>query len=254
MVPYALAAYPMPLAVVIGAGTVFLIPFFILALHIYYTIMKENLLVIYEKLLKYFGPQHWWPAESEFEVIVGAILTQNSSWKNVEKAISNLKANGLLDPERIHSADEERLKRLIRPAGYYNSKVRKLKEFTDFIFENYDNLGEFLGLPTGQLRKQLLSVWGIGPETADSVVLYAAGKPSFVIDAYTKRIFSRLGFINEAVDYGELKVFFEKNIPKKVDIYKEFHALIVELGKNYCKTKPLCNECPLLSLCPLPGR
>lgn len=207
---------------------------------------------IYQRLLKHFGEQHWWPAETEFEVIVGAILTQNSNWKNVERAIANLRDYDLLSPERLHSVSEEKLKDLIRPAGYYNAKSRKLKEFVNFLFENYDgDLDEFFGLPAEQLRDQLLSVWGIGNETADSIVLYAADKPSFVIDAYTKRIFSRLGFVKERASYGELKEFFEENLPRSVEIYKEFHALIVELGKNYCKSKPVCDECPIREFCKL---
>jgi len=216
--------------------------------------MNKCLLDIYDLLLKHFGPQRWWPADTEFEVIVGAILTQNANWKNVERAIANLKESDLLSPEGIHRVSEERLKALIRPAGYYNSKARKLKEFTDFLFKNYNGLDDFLDLPTEQLREQLLLVWGIGPETADSIALYAAGKPSFVVDAYTRRIFSRLGFVEEKTGYDELKKFFEKNIPKDVALYQEFHALVVELAKDCCRTKPLCGECPLISLCSLPGR
>ena len=216
--------------------------------------MKKDLLDIHDRLLEHFGPQQWWPAETEFEVIVGAILTQNANWKNVEKAIANLRENDLLSLEGIHSVNEEKLKGLIRPAGYYNSKARKLREFTNFLFENYKDLDEFLALPQEELREQLLSVWGIGPETADSIVLYAAGKPSFVVDAYTKRIFSRMGLVEEGIEYDKLKYFFENNLPEDVGLYREFHALIVELGKNYCKTKPLCGECPLVSLCSLPGR
>ncbi|MBU4202181.1 MAG: endonuclease [Candidatus Altiarchaeota archaeon] len=195
--------------------------------------MKKDLLDIHDRLLKHFGRQQWWPAETEFEVIVGAILTQNANWKNVEKAIANLRENNLLEPGGIHSVNEERLKGLIRPAGYYNSKARKLREFTNFLFENYKDLDEFLALPQEELREQLLSVWGIGPETADSIVLYAAGKPSFVVDAYTKRIFSRMGLVEEGIEYDKLKYFFENNLPEDVGLYREFHALIVELGKNY---------------------
>ncbi len=213
-------------------------------------VMVVDLLSVYGLLLKHFGRQKWWPAETKFEVVVGAILTQNANWKNVERAITNLKDNDLMEPDRIHRISEERLKALIRPAGYYNSKSRKLKEFTNFLFDNYNDLNEFLALPLEQLREQLLSLWGIGPETADSVILYAAEKPSFVIDAYTKRIFSRLGLVNEEIGYDTLKNFFERSIPRDVSLYKEFHALIVELGKNYCKTKPLCGACPLGKECP----
>ena len=216
--------------------------------------MKKDLLSIHDLLLKRFGPQKWWPADTEFEVIVGAILTQNSNWKNVERAIANLRENNLLEPEGIHSVKEERLKALIRPAGYYNIKAKKLKEFINFLFDNYKNLDELLALPQDELREQLLSIWGIGPETADSIVLYAAEKPSFVVDAYTRRIFSRLGLVDDGIDYDDLKKFFENNLPEDVGLYREFHALVVELAKDCCRTKPLCGECPLISLCSLPGR
>ncbi len=214
--------------------------------------MKKDLLNIHDRLLERFGRQEWWPADTKFEVIVGAILTQNANWKNVGRAIGNLRENNLLEPVGIHRVDEERLKEPIRPAGYYNSKAKKLKEFTNFLFKNYKNLDEFLTLPKEELREHLLSIWGIGPETADSIVLYAANKPSFVVDAYTRRIFSRMGLVDEKIGYDELKKFFEDNLPEDAALYQEFHALIVELGKNYCRTKPLCDECPLVSLCPAP--
>lgn len=209
-----------------------------------------SLLEIYERLLGCFGPQGWWPAETEFEVIVGAILTQAAAWKNVESAISNLKVEGLLSPGSILEVDEGKLGEAIRPAGYFNAKARKLKAFICFLFEEYGGeLEAFLSLPRNRLRSELLSIWGIGPETADSIILYAAEKPSFVVDAYTKRIFARLGLVHEDIRYGELQDFFEKQLPEDVSLYKEFHALIVELGKNYCKTKPACEGCPLGDLC-----
>lgn len=220
--------------------------------------MKKNLLTnlldIYRVLFEKFGGQHWWPAETEFEVIVGAILTQAAAWKNVELAIKNLKAENLLMPEGIYKTSEAKLRKIIRPAGYFNAKARKLKEFVNFLFENYDgNLKLMLNQPHEKLRGELLSIWGIGPETADSIVLYAANKPSFVVDAYTKRIFSRIGLVNNNVNYENLKKFFEENLPRDVKLYNEFHALLVKLGKEYCKPKPLCDECPVRDVCEGPN-
>lgn len=207
---------------------------------------SRDLIKIYKKLLNHFGEQYWWPAETEFEVIIGAILTQAAAWKNVEIAIENLKAEKILNPAGIKNTSQNQLKKLIKSAGYYNAKSRKLKEFVNFLYKNYDgDLNLLLNQPKNKLRKDLLSIWGIGPETADSIVLYAAHKPSFVVDAYTKRIFSRLGVIDNGIDYESLKKFFENNLPENPGIYKEFHALIVELGKNYCRTKPVCRGCPL---------
>ncbi|HDH41154.1 MAG TPA: endonuclease III domain-containing protein [Candidatus Altiarchaeales archaeon] len=209
-----------------------------------------NLIDIYHKLLEHFGEQGWWPAETEFEVIVGAILTQASSWTNVEKAIENLKSEGLLSSEALLQASEEKLRRLIKPVGYYNAKTLKLKRFVEFLHENYEgDLDKLFDQDTEKLRSELLSVWGIGQETADSIILYAANKPTFVVDAYTKRIMSRLGFADENTTYYDLKKFFELRLPEDLEIYKEFHALLVELGKNYCKTKPLCGKCPIRDIC-----
>ncbi len=226
---------------------------------------SRDLIEIYERLLKHLGKQYWWPAETEFEVIIGAILTQAAAWKNVEIAIENLKAenpnepkgslgptrakgsgSGILNPAGIKNTRQNQLKKLIKSAGYYNAKSRKLKEFVNFLYKNYGgDLNLLLNQPKNKLRKDLLSIWGIGPETADSIVLYAAHKPSFVVDAYTKRIFSRLGVIDNGIDYESLKKFFENNLPENLGIYKEFHALIVELGKKNCRTKPVCGGCPL---------
>jgi len=213
--------------------------------------MKTDLLEIHGILLERFGPQHWWPGETPFEVTVGAILTQSTSWKNVEKAIANLKKEGFLNPEGLNHINPDDLSTLIRPAGYYNAKTRKLKEFIKHLYENHDgDLGKMLAADAKDLRCELLSIWGIGPETADSIILYAAGKPQFVVDAYTKRIFSRLGYVNSETGYDSLKEFSEKNLPRNVKVYNEFHALLVRLGKNHCrKTKPLCTECPLKKRC-----
>jgi len=207
------------------------------------------LLKIYQRIHESFGPQHWWPAETSFEVIIGAILTQQTSWNNVEKAISNLKKEQLLNPEKIRDAKKEKLEELIRPSGYYRQKTKKLKNFINFLWEKYDgNLEKLFNQNISELRKELLSVNGIGKETADSIILYAAEKPIFVIDAYTVRIMNRLGITSEK-DYGMLQKLFEENLPKDVQLFNEFHALIVHLGKNYCKKKPICDGCPLKIKC-----
>lgn len=208
-------------------------------------IAGKRLLKIYGLLHKHFGPRHWWPADTPFEVMVGAILTQNTSWKNVEKAVLNLKKNNLLTPKALHRLDASVLKKMIKPAGFFNVKAGRLKNFVDFIVSKYNNIQRMLSRPQAALRQELLGVNGIGPETADSILLYAAGKPVFVIDAYTKRIFSRHGLAGEDAEYGELQKFFMDNLPRKASLFNEYHALLVELGKTYCRKKPLCENCPL---------
>ncbi|MFH1825767.1 MAG: endonuclease III domain-containing protein [bacterium] len=199
---------------------------------------KNKLLKIYHKLLRHFGPQHWWPGDTPFEVMVGAILTQNTNWSNVEKAIDNLRKSKLQNPKQILTAKTSKLQTLIKPSGYFRQKAKKLKAFCKWLPPKKDW--------NKIKREDLLGVWGIGPETADSILCYALGKKSFVIDAYTVRIFNRLGRI-KSKDYHEVKDFFEKNLPKKLKLYQEFHALIVALGKNYCRPKPQCVKCPLKS-------
>ncbi len=213
--------------------------------------MKKDLLEIHDDLLARFGPQHWWPGDTPFEVVIGAILTQSTSWRNVERAIANLKKQGILNPEGLHRIDEKELALLIKSAGYYNAKARKLKEFMNHLYQNYDgDLDRMFSRPTDELRQELLSIWGIGPETADSIRLYAAGKPVFVADAYTKRIYSRLGLVDEGIDYDGLKDYSEKNLPRDAVIFNEFHALLVKLGKEHCrKTKPVCCGCQLEKRC-----
>ena len=210
----------------------------------------KTLKEIYDKLLTRFGPQHWWPGETPFEVIIGAILTQNTNWSNVEKAIHNLKDAGLLSPEGLHKCALPRLATLIKPSGYFNVKAKRLKNFIDWLFESYEgDLTRLFVLETSILRAELLTVKGIGPETADSIVLYAAGKPTFVCDAYTYRIMLRHRFIPEETGYDELKALFEDTLPRDAKLFNEYHALLVRLGKTYCKkTKPLCPECPLEDL------
>ena len=203
------------------------------------------LLEIYDRLLEYFGPRHWWPADTRFEVIVGAILTQQTTWKNVEKAIQNLKNENLLEAKKLFELPVSRLEALIKPCGFFRLKTKRLRNFLKFFIENFDaDLEKMFEKNLNELREELLSVHGIGHETCDSILLYAGEKPIFVIDAYTFRLCNRYPIINSK-DYEEVRKFFEKNLPKDVNLFKEFHALIVELGKNYCKTKPLCNKCPL---------
>jgi len=207
------------------------------------------LLKIYQRLHESFGSQHWWPAKTPFEVIIGAILTQQTSWNNVEKAINNLKKEKLLDSKKLHEIKNEKLEKLIQSSGYYRQKTKKLKNFMNLLWENYDGILEKLfEQPIPKLRENLLSVNGIGKETADSIILYAANKPVFVIDAYTVRLMNRLGITQEK-DYDKLQKLFQKNLPQDVQLFNEFHALIVKLGKDYCKKKPRCNKCPLKQNC-----
>ncbi len=210
---------------------------------------KNKLLRIYNVLLKHFGPQAWWPAETPFEVMVGAILTQNTNWLNVEKAIANLKGAGGLGAKGLEKMSLRKLEKLIKPSGYYRQKAKKLKAFVKYFLRDYDGrLGKMRDVDGYELRGELLKVHGIGPETADSILLYALDKLTFVVDAYTKRIGNRVGLF-KLNDYHEIKDYFEKNLPKDLEVYKEYHALLVELGKNYCRTKPVCEECPILKNC-----
>lgn len=211
--------------------------------------MKKGLAVIYRRLYSYFGPQHWWPAQSRFEVMVGAVLTQNTSWLNVEKAISNLKSRDLLEARILYNLPDTKLAGLIRPAGYYNIKAKRLKNFLRFFMERYQgSINKIASADTGPLRRELLNVNGIGPETADSILLYALDKPVFVVDAYTKRILLRCGLIKESADYDEIQGFFTRRLRKDVKLFNEYHALLVKLGKDFClKRKPRCSACPLKS-------
>ncbi|OAG27203.1 endonuclease III domain-containing protein [Thermodesulfatator autotrophicus] len=202
---------------------------------------------IYQKLFDRFGPQGWWPAETPFEVCVGAILTQNTNWQNVERAIANLKERDLLYPQALYKTPVEDLANLIKPAGYFRIKAKRLKNFVEFLVEEYQGKLETLfssGLK--EAREKLLSVKGIGPETADSMLLYAGNLPIFVIDAYTRRILCRHGLAHEDMSYDDLQELFMKNLPEDVNLFNEYHALLVACGKNFCRPKnPLCEECPL---------
>jgi endonuclease-3 related protein len=206
----------------------------------------EILLSLYHQLFQAFGPRHWWPGDTPFEVAVGAILTQNTAWRNVKKAIANLKKEGVLSPRHIHALPFETLAALIRPSGYYNIKAKRLKHFTDFLFEEASgNVDRLMSRELLPLRKALLAVNGIGPETADSILLYAGNKPTFVVDTYTKRILSRHGLAPEDISYEEARSFFMDCLPPDVTLFNEYHALLVHLGHAFClKRDPRCLECP----------
>ncbi len=214
--------------------------------------MRDRLTEIYDRLYAHFGPQHWWPGETPWEVMVGAVLTQNTSWRNVEKAVENLKRAGKLEPERMRRTRTATLARLVHPSGYFNLKALKLKALVQFLFARYGGDPERMrGGDWRARREELLAVYGIGPETADSILLYAAGQPVFVVDAYTRRIFYRLGLAREQASYDELQALFMENLPSDAGLYNEYHALLVALGKNVCvKREPRCGVCPLNDLCP----
>lgn len=209
--------------------------------------LQKQLLNIYEGLYKHFGPQGWWPANSAFEVVVGAILTQNTSWTNVERAIANLKKGHSLTFQKMRRIDEKKLARLIRPAGYYNIKAKRLKNFLDFFNKNY--AGSFKRMKRKSaaiLRRELLGINGIGPETADSILLYALGKPVFVVDAYTRRIVSRHHLLGQRDGYEAIQSFFMECLPNNARLFNEYHALLVRCAKELCKKKKEnCKVCPL---------
>lgn len=201
----------------------------------------------YTLLFDHFGPQGWWPGDTAIEIVVGAVLTQNTNWANVSKAITNLQAAGLLEFAILVDLPLSVLAEYIRPSGYYNIKAKRLKNLLRMVDDRYrGDLGLLFADETGRARENLLSVQGIGPETADSILLYAGGHPVFVIDAYTHRVFSRHGLVAEEVGYHDIQEEFERHLPRDAALYNEFHALIVMVGKHYCKkTKPLCGICPL---------
>ena len=214
--------------------------------------IKQNLLEIYRLLFQQYGPQHWWPGDSPFEVMVGAILTQSAAWQNVEKAITNLKTAGAMSPSAVRDLSTCDLAQLIRPCGYYHAKALKLKALVRWLSESCgDNLGQAFVMDTSLLRQQLLAVYGIGPETADSILLYAANKPVFVIDSYTRRVSARLGLIPKEDSYNAYQAFFENNLPQNVTLFNEYHALLVRLGKDVCRKQPVCERCCLREICRL---
>lgn len=216
--------------------------------------MTVTLDEIYQRLHDSFGPQNWWPAESAFEVIVGAILVQNTAWKNVEKAIENLRQADLLSAERLYELPASELEELIRPAGYYRMKTQRLRNFLDYLFQQYDGcLNTLLQVDTETLRLELLEINGIGPETADSILLYAAERPVFVVDTYTQRVLKRHGWIEYEADYGVTQEHFQSHLEPNAELYNEFHALLVRLGHLYCRKTPRCDECPLQEWLPTTG-
>jgi endonuclease III related protein len=215
--------------------------------------LKTLLMEVFDTLLKRYGALHWWPAETPFEVCVGAILTQNTNWLNVEKAIVNLKREGLLSPQALWDIDQERLADLIRPSGFFNIKSARLKDFIGWLLAGHGDLDTMFSGDWGALREELIGVRGIGRETCDSILLYAGGKPSFVVDAYTKRLFSRLGLVRESDSYEQVRALFMGALPHDSALFNEYHALIVEHCKRHCRKKPICDGCPLRLVCPYPG-
>lgn len=207
---------------------------------------RELLMDIYNRLYNAFGPQHWWPGETPFEIMVGAILTQNTNWKNVEKAIRNLKDAGVFSPSAMLEIHPQRLASLIKSSGYFNQKTKKLKNFLRFFKAEYGFLiNRIRDEETYSIREKLLNVNGIGRETADSILLYALEKPIFVVDAYTYRVLSRHNIVPEDASYDEIQELFMNNLEHDVQLFNEYHALFVKVGKNYCKRTPECETCPL---------
>jgi len=205
---------------------------------------------IYQRLTDAYGPQYWWPAEEPFEVMVGAILTQSAAWRNAQKAISNLKAAGVLSPRAINQLSVSELAQIIRPCGYYNAKATKLKALVEWLRSQYSNdINGLIPVDTETLRQQLLSIHGIGPETADSILLYAAGKPAFVVDAYTRRVIDRVGIQPQVKSYNGYQRLFIDNLEVDEGLFNEYHALLVKLAKEACRKKPLCRQCCLSDIC-----
>ena len=210
--------------------------------------MRENLLTIYETLNDHYGDLKWWPGETPFEITVGAILTQNTNWKNVEIAITRLKEFNILTPESLFHEKDERVAELIRPSGYYNIKTKRLKSFLEFLHDEYSgSMERMFKEKTWILREKLLGVNGIGEETADSILLYGGYRAVFVVDAYTRRIMGRKKITEDNWSYGKVQKLFMDNLPKDVELYNQYHALLVNAGKHYCKKKPDCSNCPLRS-------
>jgi endonuclease III related protein len=214
---------------------------------------QARLMELFDRLLQCYGPLHWWPADTPFEVCVGAILTQNTNWGNVEKAIANLKREGVLSMEALWEIDRERLAELIRPSGFFNVKSARLKDFLGWLLQRYGSLDAMFSGDWRVLREELIAVRGIGRETCDSILLYAGGKPSFVVDAYTKRLFSRLGLVGESDGYEEVRALCMDALPADSALFNEYHALIVQQCKSHCKKTPICDGCPLRGLCPHSG-
>lgn len=213
--------------------------------------LRDRLLDVYDRLLKQHGHQHWWPEDTEFEMMAGAVLTQASAWANVRKALSNLAEAGALTPHGIRSLPQEELAQLVYPSGYFNQKARKLKALAEYLGTRFhDDLEAMAQEDADALRVELLRVHGIGEETADDILLYALGKAAFVVDNYTKRILSRLGLAPEKGSYTAYRTLFMANLPPERGLFAEYHALIVRHGKEVCRKLPACEVCSLLELCP----
>jgi endonuclease III related protein len=210
---------------------------------------------VYNQLLARFGPQHWWPGESPFEIMVGAVLVQNTAWRNVERAIANLRDAGLMEPRALYAIPPEELAELIRPAGYFQVKTGRLRNLLKFVIDEYDgSLDAMFSTNVATLREQLLAIRGVGPETADAILLYAGGLPTFVVDTYTHRILARHGWIGYDADYHEIKELFESLLPADASLYNEYHALLVRVGKDFCRrSAPKCDACPLAPMLPEGG-
>jgi len=211
--------------------------------------MKRRLLAVYQRLHGAHGPQSWWPGDTRFEIMVGAVLTQNTAWTNVEKAIANLKAANALSPEAIAAAPHRRLAAWLRPSGYFNVKAQRLRAFCRWLLEQGGER-RLARWPTARLRAALLAVHGVGPETADDILLYAFNRPVFVIDAYTRRLFRRLGVIEGSEHYESLRELFEARLDADVPLFNEYHALIVAHAKEVCRPRPRCAGCCLRRMCP----
>ncbi len=208
--------------------------------------MKQRLLTIFDTLFAAFGPRHWWPGDSPLEIMVGAVLTQNTAWRNVEKAIANMKSEGILSFDALTAIDEAALAAIIRPAGFYRLKAHRLKSLIAYFHRRYGSrLENTADVPTKVLRAELLDVNGIGPETADSILLYALDRPVFVVDAYTKRLLRNHRLYEGDDGYHNVQVFFTENLPEETALFNEFHALIVRLCQEHCRKRPLCDACPL---------
>lgn len=216
--------------------------------------MSHSLQTTYQQLLAAYGPQFWWPGDGPFEIMIGAVLTQNTSWKNVELALENLREASVLDPDIIHDMPVEELAEMIRPAGYYRQKAKRLKNLTRLLCDEFNgSIERLFELSTQDLRERLLAVNGVGPETADSIALYAAEKPIFVVDAYTNRVLKRHGWIDFEADYHEIQQHFHNSLEHNTGMFNEFHALMVQVGKNHCGKQAKCDGCPLQNLLPAGG-
>ncbi|MCE9547540.1 MAG: endonuclease III domain-containing protein [Planctomycetia bacterium] len=216
--------------------------------------MTATLDEVYDRLLQAFGPQQWWPAETPFEVMVGAVLVQNTAWKNVERAIANLREAALLDPHALWRLSPSELEDLIRPAGSYRIKARRLRHLLEYLITRFDgSLDAMADVSTDTLREELLALYGIGPETADSILLYALGRAVFVVDTYTARVLKRHAWIEPEADYHAIQEHFEANLDRDAAKFNEYHALLVHVGHHFCRSKPKCEECPLRDLLPAGG-